>query len=521
MAERILTGYLLEQYEAVIGVFRQCVLRQLDAGELPPQLCGKMIAEKQFAFSVFSTPRRCVLSYQYQKTSFSPDSWQLVPTCLVPVRNAIGFICNYQTSRAERYFGDGGLYDPTNLVCEQLKAWLQRLGYRDLSDGKKVKDEIYGYIQYIKKLEQNRIFPCSHMGVKHERTMNSTLIAVAECLQKSCDEIDIRMNQRSMRDVVANASNYAVNAVESLIQYLFFILRSNRASVTVNRSELLKGFSNDLIDARETRSFKLLLQLVNSPVIKIVNREAIGPHCGMQEVFTSLDSFHVCSHSKGRAGVKTPQAMHANNLNRAIGGNLIPDRHPVRRWFSRVHSGISGYFQQDQELLRNFLKLHELTEKMALFSLLCSDLKEMIDYFGTRTWAFSGKQILDNFQESYKRLDHELHQCLHHIHTKAAGRYKGLLQSNRHKKNWATNFTAADRVHGSLINALEGISDQINSLSAIVSQSRQSQVDQDARQRLESLVGSLNRFGLCFNVQPIRLPVAELAENRGLQAILG
>ena len=35
--------------------------------------------------------------------------------------------------------------------------------------------------------------------------------------------------------------------------------------------------------------------------------------------------------------------------------------------------------KNDEELLENFLKLHELTEKIALFGLLCNDLHELID----------------------------------------------------------------------------------------------------------------------------------------------
>ena len=506
-----LTGALLVQYEAVIDVFRQCVMEQDSNGELPVQLRGELVEENRFVLDMFGKTRKVSLSYSYQQISFSPDSWQLIATGLVPVKNAIGLICNYQTSRTTRFMGDGFLYDPTNLVCEQLKCWLKNLAYRDLSDGKKVKQEIQSYMRYIKTLEQNRIFPCSQIGVAYERTMNSTLSAVTGCLTKACKEIDVRMNQQSMRDVIANASHYSVNSVEFLIQYLFYILRSNKTPVAISHNEIQSGFSSDLTDARNTRSFKLLVLLVNSPVVKIVNREELDAQEGVDEVFNRLDRFHVKYKSCDPNAIKTPLARLANQLNTKIGGNLIPDRHPIRRWYSNVHSGITGYFQHDAALIQHFLKLHQLTEKMAVFCLLCRELKEMIDYFGARTWAFAGKQILDSFQESYKCLDMELHASLYYIHEKTSNHYQSLLQRNHHNKKWVYSFTAADRVFNSLTSGLEGISEQISALSGIVSKTRQPQADHHARQRLEGLVGSLNQFGLFFNVKPILLPMMQIA----------
>lgn len=305
---------------------------------------------------------------------------------MIPVRNALQAICAYQLNRHKRLFGSGNLQDPTNLVCEQLKVWLFHLAKRDLAEEGVVKNELKSYINYIKNLEKNNIFSSHSASITlvNERTMNGTLLEVAECLEKTIVQIDDMVQRRTLREVMTNITRFTHSVAYVSAQYLFYILRSNKTDAAVN-------LDLDRIDyvpknIRNTRSFKLLSELLTSLY-------SLNPSM----TFTlQLQDFIIHNNSLGHRIIKSDESRYLSQLNKKIGGNLIPDRCLLRRLVQRVHSGIELHFQKQFFVLNEFVLLHTMIEHIANFSRICKQMEDLIDYFGMRVWC-SGAQRYSNF----------------------------------------------------------------------------------------------------------------------------
>lgn len=499
-----LEGFELEQFNAVITHFRTHILRGKEEDQLPVEFQTDEEEVFHLGIQLFGSKRKKRVFYQYNQTSFLPHIWQSkqAPNSPVPIRNAIQAICAYQSSRAARMLGSGHLYDPTNLVCEQLKSWLARLSRMDLSDGQSLLAEVGQYITYIKSLEQSNIFPASKSGVRHQRSMSSTLLEVSEFLGKFSQEIIDSMGKRSLRDVVNQVAKSSANAADSMIQYLFYILRSNKTPAAISVKDIQQVSRLDLLVLKDSRSFKLLKCLVESPCVQAMNYEKAG--CDDHTfVFSNEPVLHIRSSFENGKIFNSEAARRNHPINQIIGGHLIPDRNGMRRWWGNVHSGISGYFQSQEAVMSHFVKLHALVEKVALFCLICRDLEDLVDFFGSKIWAEMGSRILAHFQESYRRLCNDIRLNLESLHGVASERYRHLTQSAKHQKTWLQNYNTADRIKSTLSGELEYTSMQMGQINGIVDRLRSPSKDEEIRRKLSTVVTSLNRFGSFFSLEPI------------------
>lgn len=499
-----LEGFELEQFNIIVACFRQYVLQE--GQPLPEQFRTEEVDIGYFGIKLLGSRKKIAVLYRYNSTSFSPHHWQ-TPITIVPIRNAIHAICAYQTARHARAIGNGCLLDPSNLLCEELKSWLAKLACCDLSDGHVVKAEIARYTAYIKALEQGRVFPASRTGFsQHERTLGATLLEVVEYLQKTEIEIDVLMHRQSLRDVMSALRKSTANAMDSLIQYLFYILRSHKTPAAISVRDIKQHCRSDVECAMQTRSFRLLILLVNSAYVNAVNYEVTDEDDSQGFVFHEEPRLHIKKSWHPVGHFDSDSARRNHSLNQAIGGHLIPDRHCLRRWWAGEHSGISGYFQSQKATLEKFVLLHSLVEKLALFCLISRDLEELVDFFGAKLWAEVGRQVLNNFQEGYRRISNAIRSAAQDVHELANERYRYLTQIGQHKKAWLQNYNTSDRILMALNRELEYGTERISQINRIVDILRSPDKEQEIRQKLTGVVRSLNQFGSFFELQPIALP---------------
>lgn len=504
-----LEGTDLFQYNTVIDCYKRYIANSTDFDSFPEQFKTEDIDVGSFGTTwLFSSKKKRVL-YQYNQNSFYISFWKLPPATMIPIRNALNAICAYQLNRYNRKFGSGHLYDMTNLVCEHLKSWLLKLAGRNLIDAEHVKNDISRHIEYVKSLEKNNIFPSSRTGIKHDITMNSTLLEVASCLGKTIEEIDAITQKRSLREVISNVTRYTESVVDSTLQYLFYVLRSNKAPAAINMQRLSWIELHSFDKIRSTRSFKLLNTLLNSPYVKQVNRQQATSFNERHVFVNHLEDLHVKKEGADGLGVSSDVARTHSYLNQCIGGNLVPDRNFLRRWWSNVHSGIESSFQKQSSVLQAFVKLHGLVERISFFSIICRQMEDIVDYFGMMVWASFGAKVLDYFQEAFKRLNNEYRSCSQIIHESARSHYNTLIQNNKGQSNWCANFNHADRLFDTAMHDMEHALANMSAIPKTVERFQTIGCDRQAQQRLTSFADQLTRFGLLFQMQPLTYDAVE------------
>lgn len=510
----------LVQYHAVLDCYRKHIAKKPEFEALPDQFKTEDVDLGYLGTSwLFSSKSKRVL-YQYSPNSFYMHYWKLPPATMTPIRNALNSICAYQLSRHRRRFGSGHLSDITNLVCEHLKSWLARLAERSLASPNDVKLEIINYVGFVKSLEKNNIFPPGSVSIKHEITMNSTLLEVSTSLEEAVQEVARIAQRRSLRDVVSQATRHIESVVDHSLQYLFYIFRDSKSPAAINMQRITWIELCRYKNIRETRSFRLLDVLLQSPYVKEVNRQN-NPVFDENSVFVNhLENFNVKKSGKvGDVEIKSDISRQRSFLNNSIGGNLIPDRNFIRRWWSNIHSGIEWYFRKDEQLLENFVRLHGLIERLSFFSTICRQMEDIIDFFGMIIWVDFGRKVLDYFQEAFKRLHHEYIECCHQIHTTAKFRYNTLIQDGARCTVWCANFNHADRIYDTLSTDLECALQNMNSIPKAVDRFSPRRRDRGSEERLLTFVNRLNGFGLLFQMEPITCGEQVASINGDVQAI--
>lgn len=497
-----LEGSELNQFHAVVDSFQRCVNGTQDSTQLPDQFKTEDVDVGYLGTSwLFSSKKKRVL-YQYNTNCFYMNFWKLPPATMIPIKNAINMICAYQINRHQRLFGNGAMYDPTNLVCEQLKHWLVQLAKRNLIEVNELKIEISNYIEYIKVLEKNNIFPTSRSGLNHALTMNGMLLEVSSSLERSIDEIDSLAKRRSLREVIANITRYTEAAVDGGLQYVFYIFRSNKSPTAINVRNLAEANYQSLQTIKETRSFKLLKNLLASPYVRQVNRAPITAGDSENIFSKHIDQFSIKKEKGNQQTIDSKEARQQHYLNHSLGGNLIPDRCYIRRWWSNVHSGIDSYFQHQPFILKEFVKLHGIIERLSYFSIICHHMEELVDYFGMIIWAELGTQILEYFQEAFKRLNISYRECIQNIHSCAKSHYDSLVRRNANN-HWRHNYNSADRLFDSMMRDMEHALSHVSMIPTVVDRFRRTNYDRQTQQRLAGIVQHLNKFGILFQMPAI------------------
>lgn len=79
------------------------------------------------------------------------------------------------------------------------------------------------------------------------------------------------------------------------------------------------------------------------------------------------------------------------------------------------------------------------------------------------------------------------------------------LNSGCHKKTWLHDYNTADRVKTTLMSELEYTSEQISQMNGIIDKLRSPSKEEEIRQKLSTVVTSLNQFGSFFRMDPISL----------------
>lgn len=75
------------------------------------------------------------------------------------VEDMLGYMCEYQTQRDERYPGQKGYdYDPTNLFLEEFKNWLVALSKAQVEANPQVMAVMEGRIKYLSYLIDHCVF---------------------------------------------------------------------------------------------------------------------------------------------------------------------------------------------------------------------------------------------------------------------------------------------------------------------------------------------------------------------------
>jgi hypothetical protein len=480
-----------------------------DLGMLPDQFKTEDEDVGFLGTTWLMSKRKKRVLYQYTINCFHLNFWTLPPATLIPVKNALYAICAYQLNRHERSFGSGHLQDPTNLVCEQLKQWLFYLARHRMDDHETLISDVKKHIVYVKALEKNNVFPSSGCGIKHERTMNGTLLEVAGCLERACDEINESVQRRSLRDVVANVTKYTTSVVDSSLQYLFYILRSNKTPAAINIQTLKNGSYDSFNAIKNTRSFKLLETLLNSPYVRHINRQMVAEFREENVFSLHVKDMRILKHTDTAGAVNSEQSRERFYLNRLLGGNLIPDRNLLRRWIFGVHSGIDIYFQNKYSVLKDFVALHAVVERIAHFSIICRDMEELIDYFGMKIWAELGSKILEHFQEAFRRLNNEYRGHIQQIHAVARGHYDELVQGSKSNTYWRSNYNNADRLYGTLLRDMELSLAQMSQISVVIDRAKAPSHTLALQDKLKGVVLSLNQFGLFFQMPPITYPIQD------------
>lgn len=494
-----LEGFELSQFHAIVDSFQRCVN---NSDLLPDQFKTEDIEVGYFGTSWLLSNKKKRVLYQYNTNCFYMNFWKLPPATMIPIKNAINTICAYQISRHQRVLGSGNLYDPTNLVCEQLKNWLMQLAKRNLVEVNEVRDEISGYIEYLKVLEKNNIFPNSKMRINHSLTMNGTLLEVSSSLERTIDEIENLVQRRSLREVITNITKYTEGAVDGGLQYLFYIIRGNKSPTAINVRNLAEHNDHSLQTIKDTRSYQLLKILLASPYIRQVNRSpAVISNC--ENIFSNhIDDFNIKKEKGNNQSPDSKTARKSSYLNHSLGGNLIPDRNFIRRWWSNVHSGIDSYFQNQPYILKEYVQLHAIIERLSYFTIICRHMEELVDYFGMIIWAELGTRILEHFQEAFRRLNLSYRDCIQNIHTCAKTRYDTLVKKNK-SSHWRCNYNSADRIFDSMMRDMEHALSHVSSIPTVIDRFRKTSCDHQAQERLTSVMRNLNKFGILFHMQPI------------------
>jgi len=495
----LLSSQELDQLHAATDLYRTHV----DPNEERlPQAFKLEDAVVKNAFWFDTKGRTPALSFTVE--SFKPDTWLSSvagQSASAHIQDAVSAICTYQTSRWQRMVGAGRLKDPTNLVCEQLKHWLLNLARSSLSDPEQVKSEIRRYLAYIRALEQSDIFPTQQAGsvLHHTRTMQNCLSEVAVCLERECQRIDSNVSRYSIRDVFANITKLSQSIVNKGIQFLFKILQKDALPIRMTREDAKNAQYRDLDRVKETRVFKLTKILATSEIIKAVNNEVHDED--LPTTFTEEASR--LSISRELSDKSSAVARETNAINRQLGGNLIPDRHVLRKWWGNVHSGIVPYFQHNALVLNHFVQLHVYIEQLALFGIISGELESLADFLGSYQWATVGKHILAQVQLMYEQLQHRFLDALTGLAEQAQDYYSILSKKNETKTAWCRNFRESKPVVLELTQAAMLLKSKVECLQIVVSQNASPRRVTEMRARLTNTMAMMNQFCLFNNIRSI------------------
>lgn len=463
----------------------------IEPDELPSAL--KSVEETRKGFFTSETRVRLSILISKQNFDFSQCFPHVKNQLLI---NAISSLCAYQQHRMQRIFGRGELYDSTNLVCEQLKSWLSLLSSRELN-AQNDYNEIQRYKKYVNALRVNGVFPAGFLS--YDRTMNQTLYAVEVALKSLLDEVNKKIPVQEMHRALTELQVHGVDAFQALAKLLFYVLNSNRVPAEVSLEDLKIG--KELSNIARVRSFILLQLLLQAEACQLMLpgevAELHGSDAGQlpKLIFSAEPAFYL--RSNGVIGSSKARSMNA--INKAVGGNLIPDRSGR---FLIGQSGLQAEFESNDQALQAYRQLFVLAERLALFVLLTKNILSSIDQAPLQVWFQPGLSFLEKFQQCAGHLQAAVCTQLERLFTAANNVFDGIKQAGNGVV-WMQNFECAVLLQTEVKKSLEGMRDDRGAFADVAQRLPCQEVMMSDVAKLRPLVLCLNQVSTLFNIEPI------------------
>lgn len=314
----------------------------------------------------------------YHKPGFKPEKDLLVWLRRLATNNLrqyieemLGYIIEYQAYRDTKIFSGEFTYDPTNLFFEELKSWLVELSKASVIDENVLK-VVNARIKYLSYINDKRVF---NINESVNPTRSQVILHVRDILNNSVvPSIELEISRTSSREYFKSLKIDLEMIIRSSIEFLLFGFRDgNKLPHALIIEELRHPTLPGYCSVRETTSGKLLSICVNSGSLIQFCRKLDNT------VYTS-------SHIERQQ----QQAVVTNDPEKEIFNNkfIKPDETlcfpfedanknlTLENWYCKENSGIAEYFKEPQ-LMREYLRLHGLIQKLALFVMITDMFYEL------------------------------------------------------------------------------------------------------------------------------------------------
>lgn len=309
------------------------------------------------------------------------------------VEDMLGYMCEYQTQRDERYPGQKGYdYDPTNLFLEEFKHWLVALSKAQVEANPQVMAVMEGRIKYLSYFIDHRVFisgeqlPTREMIVIYLRDMLVNHIRPT---------VELAQLRQSAREHFKQLKLNTQCLIKQSTEFLCYVFRDSvDTPVNFIMAQIKRPTLPNYVAVLADRSGSLLHYLVNTPAVNLVYPE-LARFSGEKKPFspqlTNLTTEPLTTSHFLDAENQLIYPLNRENTN-------------IDNWYKESKeqpSGILPFFQTDTCMLP-FVKLHHQIEELAIFYLICSVIFELAGEGGNLlVYKYAMKEvktIIENYQ---------------------------------------------------------------------------------------------------------------------------
>ncbi len=342
------------------------------------------------------------------------------------LQTIMGHLCAAQLAAKERLGLQGHTYEPSTMVLEEIKSWVMKISQlkilgmplRDELNARKLFfSEASSHPALFKELPEfaEAVYKCG-MVVESEMLPCLNAVLTQYFVQKPFSSF-----KESMRD-----------SLESLFRFMFHIFRDTEYVVSrCNLADLQDPILRMTIpmgrECDATVSGRTLLKLVASPVMREIFQGNYGDAVGYKKL---------CESSFMSEEGADPFPKEWSN---GSGKNIIA-----------IPFGILPVFRDDIKLMRRFIRLHELTQRMAVFYIIFQDFSEL-----KHDCRYVLKELREAIQH-YKLLYAEWTKCIHDLYEKA-GSYLVKIKYSKSVKEieyWQRHFSEVRNSYDGLMKNL-------------------------------------------------------------------
>jgi hypothetical protein len=402
------------------------------------------------------------------------------------VNDLISYICQYQLNRedyikptsedgqkiykaiSELLLGDAAFfYDPINLLCEELKAWLANLACGNLDENSIT--FINARIQYLNAVLRDPIF---NQRSSHQTTFIGFISAVIERLDSSILQcVDLVIKRKSAREYFSELYLDNKRLLRNLIRFLFYLYNDARViPQTFSIREISQPTLPAYKVALDTISGQLLQLLVNTASFSQAYDLILPQSSGNVGEYSFLKTKSEISEKELIATDSScaPKKNYYPIFPKSFESNLVH----VATWYKveedNIHDNMERTFMtksgiikecRNSELMREFLLLHGYVEKLSHFCIIINSLHDLAGEAGNLLlFGYASKVVASVLDDAEELLD-IISACVNKLYITA---HRFFLEFGNHNitasnSKWVEkNYPHINKTYGLLGNPLAG-----------------------------------------------------------------